>query len=311
MTTNKIVISLSHLLISVFLIKTSYSKPQSIGGRSNNIPNRYVQSSPPCLAAQCRNGVALVALHMNVQQQQQQYQQQKRDHDHDDKLENENEEKGDTQETIFLPDLPSNFRGPLRIELLDDRGSVLMTCGWRTDGLTLADTGRELIREEVMKFGSSIDAGISKSCDSYGRWLGWGLVKYLVKCESRDNIRSLSTMGLLATTSASNNQIYGRGQLYLIDPTGIVQCRAYAIGSHALQLNERLSKETFHDLNVEEGVKLLLDIVKECSLGNEESGGNFEPWDIPAGTCIEIVIVDNADRKMRRLRQQSIFSKLS
>ncbi len=133
-------------------------------------------------------------------------------------------------------------------------------------------------------------------------------------------------MGLLATTTTPtpssklnhyDNQA-GGGELHLIDTTGIIKCRAYAIGKHSNQLNERLMKEQFVNLSAEEGAQLLLDIVNECSTGStsestdgkdrkqiEKKGesNTYSAWDMPSGTCVEIAVVDSQERKVRRLRQ--------
>ena len=150
-------------------VKLVLSRPSSSSSSTSNrhVPNKYVQSSPPCIAAVCKNGIALVALHANIQTEP--------------LIRNEN----DSSSTIF-PDLPLVSRNPLRIERLDDRGSVLVTCGWRADGMILADVGRELCRDELMRYGHGYGRG------NYGTWLGWGLVKYLVKCEARDSVSLFS-----------------------------------------------------------------------------------------------------------------------
>jgi len=141
-------------------------------------------------------------------------------------------------------------------------------------------------------------------------------------------MRSLNSVGLLATiiSTPSPNQYQGGGELHLVDTTGIIKCRAYAIGKHSTQLNERLMQEEFTNLNVEEGAKLLLDIVNECSTGTRFDGegdkreerkqierdgesNNYSAWDMPSGTCVEIAVIDSIERKVRRLRQP-LLSKL-
>ena len=121
-------------------------------------------------------------------------------------------------------------------------------------------------------------------------------------------------MGLLASCSGGNSNndntnSGSSGELHLIDTTGIIQCRAYAIGKHSTQLNERLVGEQFAHLTVEEGAQLLLDIIQECSVAGSSSTsttnksnndgrdkglddvdeGNYDDWDMPSGTCVEIV----------------------
>lgn len=131
--------------------------------------------------------------------------------------------------------------------------------------------------------------------------------------------RSLSTVGLLATATINPNNNDGiGGELHFVDTTGIIKCRAYAIGKHSSLINERLSKEQFHELSVEEGAQRLLDIVTDCSKGasmnindNEVVGdeeGDDESWQIPSGTFVEIAVIDSTQMKVRRLRQPLILS---
>jgi 20S proteasome alpha/beta subunit len=129
----------------------------------------------------------------------------------------------------------------------------------------------------------------------------------------------LSTVGLLATTS---NQHHGSaGEIHLVDTTGIIKCRAYAIGKHSTQLNERLMKEQFQDLDVEEGAQLLLKIIQECSEGSKKStkkssiffwkkevddgadDEEYDAWEMTSTTFVEIAVIDSIARKMKRLRQ--------
>lgn len=146
-------------------------------------------------------------------------------------------------------DLPLSSRGPLRIEHVHDQAlsstqstpslsipppMAILTAGWRTDGMTLADAARELMVEEVMLYclPSSVmdggldcrremingvqteqrkltggDAKVSGMINTqsttltqpyYGRRIAEGLSYYLSKCEFSDGVRSLSTVGLLA-----------------------------------------------------------------------------------------------------------------
>ena len=130
--------------------------------------------------------------------------------------------------------------------------------------------------------------------------------KYILQSTLSNNIhqvRSLSTIGLLATANESNG-----GDLHLIDTTGITKCRAYAIGKHSIQLNERLMYENFQDLTVEQGMQKLVNILEECSKGestSEEDGvdSKFEPWNLPKQTFVEMLVVDSIKSKIRRLRQ--------
>ena len=117
----------------------------------------------------------------------------------------------------------------------------------------------------------------------------------------------MSTIGLLATTNQNASDGVS-GELRLIDTTGIIHCRAYAIGKYSQQINKRLLKEKFEDLSVQEGAQLLLEVIRECSVGkqkhldNNDEGDN-ESWELPMGTFVEIAIVDSNQKKFRRLRQ--------
>ncbi len=191
--TRPTLIGLLSLLYHFILIKTALSRPSQSppnASTSRNVPNRYVQSSPPCVAAVCKDGIAVIALHTNIQSEPL----------FSDKAD-DSSSSSSSSSSIF-PDIPLISRNPLRIERLDDRGSVLVTCGWRADGMMLADVGRELCSDELMRYGgrqsqnqsTSTSTSTSTSCTAgvreyYGKWLGWGLVKHLVKCEAKSSVR--------------------------------------------------------------------------------------------------------------------------
>lgn len=179
---------LSELFFLFSLVVTPIKTELSSSKVSSNIPNKYVQSSPPCVAAVCKNGVALLALHSNIDPQIL-----PRAQSSNDDNENDKEKRAvNKDDSILFPDLMLSSRNPLRIERLDDRGSALLTCGWRADGMMLADAGRDLCRDELMRYGRrelNINSSDTSSDDGYGRWLGWGLVKHLVKYEARDSVR--------------------------------------------------------------------------------------------------------------------------
>lgn len=147
---------------------TSSRQGQTSSSYSFNTPNKYVTSSPPCLAALCRNGIALIALH--------------------------------------IPDsaLGENI-GPARVEKLD-HNAVLLNAGWRVDGAVLAEGGREICSRDSALYGPPSSSEFAKDRD-YGIRLGWGLVDYLVGCHVKGSSRSLSTVGLLAT-NAFENELY-------------------------------------------------------------------------------------------------------
>ncbi len=266
---------------------------------------------------------------------------------------------------IHIPDMEGGGSncGPLRIEQLDHT-TVLLTAGWRVDGMVLAEEGREICSKNAGIYGclgnhqvipedrpTHMDTAIPtemkmkirkrRSLD-YGMRLGSGLVDHLVQCHVKDNIRSLSTVGLLATTMSGPDNV--PGELYLVDVTGLYPCQSIAIGSHSNQLNECLirieeMKEGGGDLsqkNVEEVKEILLGMLRDCSQGKRpyandndddennktkrgflkraiggkkkkpqyEEEASEEVWRIPDESIIEIVILKrNQDTFIREIEQ--------
>ena len=197
---------LTELLFLFSIIFSPIKAELSSSKVSSILPNKYVQSSPPCVAAVCKNGVALLALHSNIDPQL--LPRVQNDNDNNNSNNNSDDNRNDStdnnmgereqekEDDVLFPDLTLASRNPLRIERLDDKGSALLTCGWRTDGMSLADVGRDLCRDELVRYGrceSNINKNDSdsNSNDGYGKWLGWGLVKHLVKYEARDSVRIL------------------------------------------------------------------------------------------------------------------------
>jgi len=116
----------------------------------------------------------------------------------------------------------------------------------------------------------------------------------------------LATVGDL-----SSGQNYG-GFLWLVDATGAYRVRAIAIGEGSRLLNKRLLSTSFSGLTSNEGVRLLLSIIKDESSGDGDKGSlskdtgvsiNIGGWTLPEKTAVEIAIVDSSIRKMRRIRQ--------
>jgi 20S proteasome alpha/beta subunit len=145
-------------LSSLVLSRQAQSPPYPF-----NAPNKYIQSSPPCLAAKCKDGIALLAVHVREY------------------------ESEDSQ----FDDLLLDNIGPIRIEQLD-HNAVLLNSGWRVDGHVLVDKGRDLCDQDSTLYGYQKDK-------DYAKRLGWGLVDRLVECHVKDSTRSLATAGLLAT----------------------------------------------------------------------------------------------------------------
>lgn len=199
--------------------------------------------------------------------------------------------------TMFR-DLPMSTRGPLRIESIHEVSSpspslpptmALVTAGWRTDGMVLADAARELVSEEVRTYclphsvvedlacalgeqrdgrrllegpDSTLDIvgnqrNVKANQDYYGRRVADGLRHYLSRCDFSEGLRTLSTVGLLACGA----NIEGDCLLYLIDATSIHRVRAHAIGRGATGVNRRLMFVNFEHKSCEEGLAAILNVI--------------------------------------------------
>lgn len=204
-------------------------------------------------------------------------------------------------------DLPISTRGPLRIEQVYDQQHfstqtqtskqaqsivkplpppmALLTAGWRTDGMTLANAARELIAEERMLYclpylampdgngvpcgnerqtnrllADSITTPIKAAIPYYGRRIAEGLSYYMAKRDFSESTRSLSTVGML--TVGSNN-IDGVGSIFLVDATGAYRVRAHAIGNGAFELNQRLGYVDFSQKSCRDGLEVLMRLIAE------------------------------------------------
>lgn len=235
-----------------------------------NTPNKYIQSSPPCLAAKCKDGIAFVSIHIR--------------------------EYDSTSETYSDELLLENI-GPARVEQIDDN-ALLLTAGWRVDGHELADKGRDICAEESTLF------GVTKNRD-FAERLGWGLVNYLARCHVQDSTRSLATAGLLAVKSVDD--LLG---LYLVDTTGLYQCRALALGCHSNQINNLLLEMDFADDNVDEGAETLLQLLRDCREGEKTNDDldkserkDVEIWRIPDESIAEIVTLNSTSGEIKRRRE--------
>ena len=155
---------------------SSSSWSTSILEQSTKNQNAYIQASPLSVAAVCSDGIALLSFHSNVDVEsnngdESSSSSNKSDSDvNDDALaetttDNDNNILSKTHQLQLFQDLPLSTRGPLRIEPLYEHHQIssssslqqqsipppmaILTAGWRTDSLTLADAGRELCMEEV------------------------------------------------------------------------------------------------------------------------------------------------------------------
>ncbi|KAL7469121.1 hypothetical protein ACHAXS_009377 [Conticribra weissflogii] len=123
----------------------------------------FVRASPLSVAAVCNDGIAMVSLHFPLDGEE--YEWEKLQSAFENCKSDESSEK-DAFLRAFR-DLPLMSRGPLRIESIYDHSTAtdgeastwthpppmaLLTAGWRTDGMALADAARELIAEETMLY---------------------------------------------------------------------------------------------------------------------------------------------------------------
>mmetsp|Transcript_13265 Transcript_13265/g.27837 ORF Transcript_13265/g.27837 Transcript_13265/m.27837 type:complete len:541 (-) Transcript_13265:290-1912(-) len=123
----------------------------------------FIRASPLNVAAVCNDGIAMVSLHFPLDEEDDEWEKVESSHESDESQES-------TKKNSFLRafrDLPIISRGPLRIEPINDHftataGSpssrthpppmALLTAGWRTDGMALADAARELMGDETMLY---------------------------------------------------------------------------------------------------------------------------------------------------------------
>ena len=231
-------------------------------------PDKFVAAAPLLVAASCKDGVAMVAVHGPTPE--------------DELLMGDWSAQG--EDTAILKDLPSTYRGPLRIHSLDAFGSALGCAGWRTDGDTLAVKCRSLAAEERQKFGEP------NTGQDYGRFLAQEASFFMAQCACLDNSRSLSCVGLLSIFG--NNQ----GYIWLVDATGSYQVRAHAVGNGSAVINERLRKVDFSSMTCKEGIGQLIKLMTQDS-------DNESEWKMPSKSRVEIAFLESATRRMIRVRQ--------
>lgn len=263
----------------------------------------FVTASPLSVVAVCRDGVALVSLHYDIDLP-------------GTKVVESNEENNEDLEAVsvinsfettamkstgsqflslvssYFRDLPPSTRGPLRIESIHDNKlrdyraptMALLTAGWRTDGIALADAARTLMADDVRLFcppstmpimSSALSRRKSSSSSSYmsssamDRRIAKGLLYYLTKCASGNGGRALSTVGLLATSKGDG------GSIHLIDTTGSYRVRAHAIGSKSDALHMRMTYVDFSVMDCAEGLRTLLCLIAEVDGIEKEEGGDY------------------------------------
>lgn len=270
--------------LSWMMLFMGHTQASTSGTAANANPlMKYVKASPPAIAIRCLDGILCVAVH--------------------------------------IPDGPldSNI-GTRRIEQID-RGTLLLTSGWRTDGIHLVDKAREFILNDVATFGSiSTSSNIEKRNMDYGKRLANILVGYMVDCHVNEGVRSLATVGILATLASAKSRIIDdkedtnvRGILHFVDVTGIYPCRALAIGMHSDEINQLLAKEDVDSWSVDQARQKILHLLRcrDKSVSEDENSGyrsynmknDSGNWKIPKNAVIEIVIMRAIDGSIQRTRE--------
>jgi 20S proteasome alpha/beta subunit len=243
-------------------------------------PDPFVEAAPLIVAASCRDGIVLLAIHTP---------------DSNDIWVDEADSCDSNSTDIMntnnatIPDLAQSYRGPLRIHALDGFGSALVCAGWRTDGDALAAKCRLVAADELDRFGEPTN----------GRVLAYEASFYMSQCATLDTSRALSCVGLLASCSSSSGSICrgDGGSLWLVDATGAYRVRAHAVGNGAKTINQRLTKVDMSSMSCEECREQLLKLLTTEGTKDEEG------WKIPANARVELAFVDPVNRRMKRVRQ--------
>jgi hypothetical protein len=117
------------------------SPKEDILGLRGIKPDPFVAASPLIVAAVCRDGIAMVAVHTVSTEE---------------KLLREIRPEENPEKGMFADlwkDLPANHGGPYRINRIDRCGTYLMTAGWRADCDFLLEKIRSIAAQEIAVFG--------------------------------------------------------------------------------------------------------------------------------------------------------------
>ena len=276
--------------------------PAASQSYAHNAVDPYVSMSPLIVAAVGSDGIALLTLHVT--------------HTLEPLLLSEEDETEDSVEgddggdrdrdgpthvhSSTLKDLPLDSKGPLRIHVLDEVGSSLLLCGWKTDGMVLLDQARSIARKERNLYGKwptpnqgSGKSGVSAGGDEYGRFVAHRCVSFLAKCAAGESVRSLQCAALLATAG---------GDLWLMDATGAYACRAHALGAGSNIVNKHLSTCDFGERTARECAHILLKTVKDYLMDPKE-GKEEDEYRIPSGSRVEMAVLEFESQRLKRLRQ--------
>jgi len=198
-----------------------------------------VAASPLAVAAVCRDGVALLALHTSPALEplllppDDGAEQEAENEMADVKLleidDDEYEASSKSEETTctatnaspLLRDLPRTHRGPFRISQIDARGTALLTAGWRADCSALAARCRSIAAAEVAEYGGGSIGGSEDLGDGngdggggeggttrhddyiYGRGVATEAALWMARCAVSEDVRTLSCVGLLACCASA------------------------------------------------------------------------------------------------------------
>ena len=277
---------------------------------AHNSADRYVSSSPLIVAAVGSDGIALLTLHVSHTLEPLLLSSSGDDDNDEEDIHEEHEHGTSTEESCPLADLPLDSQGPLRIHVVDDVGSTLLLCGWKTDGMVLLDQARAMARTErnlhgkwhTTRTGETTNNNKTNNIkhDDYGRFLAHKCVSFLAQCAAGESVRSLHCAGLLATAM---------GNLWLVDATGAYACRAHALGIGSNIVNRQLVTCDFAGRTARECAHMLLETVKDClvvgasSSAKDGKQGEEDEYRIPSESRVEMAVLEFDSQRLKRLRQ--------
>mmetsp|Transcript_15456 Transcript_15456/g.22796 ORF Transcript_15456/g.22796 Transcript_15456/m.22796 type:complete len:303 (+) Transcript_15456:57-965(+) len=257
---------------------------------------KFVSASPLSVAAVCSDGIAILAAHtaplyepllVKTTKANDNVRSDGSSPESDETIEKEMSSTDGQEKNEMHLDLPSDYRGPTRIELIDELGTSIVCAGWRTDCSSLAAKCQSIVSAEADRYGSGVS-----SIEDNGRFLAQSASLWMSNCAFSDSVRSLSCVGIIASCGVSGSCIW------LIDATGFYRARAIAVGMGAKAVNERLCQIDFSGLTKEEGAQKLLTLVT-----NDEDHDSPSTWKLPSGSLVEAAVIGASEKHMKRLRQ--------
>ena len=279
-------------------------------------PNRFVSASPLAVAAVCREGVVMAALHtspalepllVHVDDVALVPGEEQRDTTSEDGRDGEDSEEDidatlgtrSKQKRVVVKDLPRSYRGPFRVASIDAYGTSLLSAGWRSDCHSLSAKCRSLAAEEAASYMhgdlGSVSTVAAPPKEDYAAGLASDASLWLAKCAMSGGIRTKNCVGLLAAatsccTEADDDNVIAAGRLYLVDAAGIHRARALAIGHGSDCINRRLLGVDFSNLGRDEAVRKLMDVIlqNEEEKNDEDGNDDDDDDDTNAGTQDDI-----------------------